>query len=340
MFWLVDANAVFAAMWRADPVLLAVVVATILLWNVSWGVALWNVLQGQNIDLPVHLAILVTAAGVFVDHVTPFGQAGGEPITAWILTQTAETDYEVSFASVASLDAINIVPSVTFAAVGACYVLTTETGAEELGRLPVAVLVIAVTVPAIAIVGWRRRKRIAGVVSATARRVTAVLPRVSAGRLEGVSERAVNFQAAVERLAVNRRRLAAALAFSALGWAFQAVGLWVTFIALESFIPLYVALFVLPLGRIGSVVPTPGGLGGTEAITVTLLAVLTNAGAATIAAAVTIHGVGGYMLTTTLGAAAMSTLGVRTSGAAAPPARLRGSDGDTADHGSHGGDDE
>ncbi|MCD2203596.1 flippase-like domain-containing protein [Halobacterium sp. KA-6] len=314
MFWVVDAREVLAAASRADPVLLAAVAGVILLWNASWGLALWNVLRALDIRIPVRTALLVNAAGAFANHVTPFGQAGGEPVTAWLLSQTAGTDYEVSLASITSLDAINVVPSLAFAAVGSLYYVTTETDGE-LGLLPLAVIGAAIVLPIVAALVWRYRTtirgRAGGTVAAVVHRVVGAIPRVSLPDAETVAERITGFTNAVGRVAVSRERLVAALGCSALGWALQAFALWVTFIALDSFVPLYVPFFVLPLGKVGSVLPTPGGLGGTEAINVTLLTLLTAVSAPTIAAVVTIHSVGGYLLTTTVGAAATSALGVR-----------------------------
>jgi len=315
MFWIVDAGAVFAEMRGADLGLIAVVAVLVLLWNFSWGVALWIVLGGLDVSVPLYKAALIHAAAAFANHVTPFGQAGGEPVTALLITRTTDTDYEVSLASIASLDAINVVPSLVFAAFGALYFLTVETGSSELGLLPIAVLGAAILLPTASILTWRYRRRIGGVVRAPARtvadRIVGPIPRVTASHLDGVGQRVTGFVAAIERLAGNRRRLGAALAFSALGWVLQSVALWTTFLALDAHVPLYVALFVVPLGRVGSAFPTPGGLGGTEAINVALLAVLTTAGGATIAAAVTIHSVGGYLLTTAVGGAAASAVLVR-----------------------------
>jgi uncharacterized protein (TIRG00374 family) len=314
MFWLVDAQAVFAAARSGDPVLLLAVVATILLWNASWGLALWNVLRALEIDLPLHTSLLVNAAGAFANHVTPFGQAGGEPVTAWLLTMTADTDYEVSLASITSLDAINIVPSLAFAALGSLYYVTTTTTNGELGLLPMGVIGAALVAPVVVFLAWRNRTAIQqrlSVFGPAAHRVASAIPLVPIPDLETVRTRVAGFTAALGRVAVSRKRLTAAIGCSALGWAFQAVGLWVTFLALNSFVPLYVPFFVLPLGKVGSVFPTPGGLGGTEAINVTLLSVLTAASVPTIAAAVTIHSLGGYLLTSSVGAAATSVLGVR-----------------------------
>ncbi len=315
MFYIVDAREVFRAASGADPVLLAAVAGTILLWNVSWGLALWNVVRALDIPLPVHTAVLVNAAGAFANHVTPFGQAGGEPVTAWLLSKTADTEYEVGLASITSLDAINVVPSLTFAAVGSLYYVTTETGGP-LGVLPLAVITAAVALPLAALLAWRFRAPLRARFGTTATtalaRVVSVVPRVSLPSADDLADRVSGFADALGRVAVSRERLAAAVGCSALGWAFQAIGLWVTFLALDSFVPLYVPFFVLPLGKVGSIFPTPGGLGGTEAINVTLLTLLTAVSAPTIAAVVTIHSVGGYLLTSTVGAAATSALGVRS----------------------------
>jgi len=123
------------------------------------------------------------------------------------------------------------------------------------------------------------------------------------------------FVTGIERIATDRRRLALALSLSALGWAVQAAGLWFAFRALGTTIPPYVPLFVIPLGAVAGGLPTPGGLGGIEAVQITLLAAATTVAAPTVTAAVAISRVGGFFLTTSLGAAAVAALKVRTAGA-------------------------
>jgi hypothetical protein len=316
MFYVVDAREVLAEARSADLALLAVVAALILAWNVAWGVELWTVLEALGVDASVKTALLVNAAGAFANHVTPFGQAGGEPVTAWLLTQSADTDYEVSLASIASLDAINVVPSTAFALVGAAYYASTVPRLPtELQGLPTALAGGVVALVAVGAVLYVFRDGVVRTGASAAYRVvhavTRRLPRLTPPSRDAVMDRIRTFVAAIGRVAGDRRRLAGAVALSALGWGFQAVGLWVTFLALDTAIPFYVPFFVLPLGTMGAVLPTPGALGGTEAINVTALTVVTSAAAPTVAAAVTIHSVGGYILTTSVGAAAASVLGVR-----------------------------
>lgn len=313
MFWLVDAEAVLAVARQANPWLLGVVAATILLWNVAWGVELWTVLGALDVEAGLHTALLVNAAGAFANHVTPFGQAGGEPVTAWLLTQTTDADYEIGLASIASLDAINVLPSLSFATVGLGYYLTQTSVTVSFDAATVALSGLALV--AVGVLAWRFRGLVSRLAGKTAfrlaRAVGALLPRVTPPSKDAIADRAAAFVGAIRRVATDRPRLLTSVGLSALGWGFQAVGLWVTFLALDAHIPVYVPFFVLPLGTLGSVLPTPGGLGGTEAINVSVLTVVTAVAPATIAAAVTLHSVGGYLLTTSVGAVATSVLGVR-----------------------------
>lgn len=319
LLWLIDTGAVLAALRGADPALVAAVGAMILLWNSCWGVALWNVLQALEADAGLRLAVLVNAAAAFFNHLSPVGQAGGEPATAYLLTRSVGTDYEVNLAAVASHDAINVVPSVFLAAVGAAYYATVSTIDPDLRLLFMGVVAVAVSLPALVAVAWSRRLAIKRAVFGLVARLLGVADRVAgvvpllpappepeafAGRLEG-------FLASLAVVARDRRRLAAAVAFSAAGWGFQAVGLWLAVLAVGGSIPLSVPFFVVPLGATASVVPTPGGLGGVEVASVGLLALLTGLDAGTATAAVAIHSVGGYLLTSAVGAAAAGALGAR-----------------------------
>lgn len=315
MFWLLDTDTVVTAVTQADLVLVALVGVTVLLWNLSWGVALWNVLQALDVEIPVHLAVLVNAAGAFVNHVSPFGQAGGEPVTAYLLTRSAETEYEVNLASVASLDAIHVIPSLSFATIGVCYYVTTTAIGPGLELLFASIVVVTACTPVIAVVLWRHRtsieRRIVILLTYVLRTIAPVVPRISPPDATAVADRVGGFVRALEVVAADRRRLVAAVGFSAGGWAIQAVGLWIAFLAVDAPIPLSIPFFVVPIGTMASVLPTPGGLGGIEVVNVTLITLLTGVSAGTIAVAVTMHSVGGYLLTTAVGAAATTVLGVR-----------------------------
>lgn len=311
LFWLVGTDAVLAALADASPPLVGLVGGLIVAWTVAWAVALRSILAALGVEVPVFDAALVTAGTTFANHVMPFGQASSEPVAAWLLTDVSETEFETGLASIASLDALNFVPSLAFAATGVAYYATATALPDGLGVVATGVIAVAVGLPVLAMTAWRYRLRLrrgaASLLAGPIQRLTAWLP-VETLPAEEVAARIEEFVAALERVAADRRRVTVALACSATGWACQALALWAALLALGAAVPVYVPLFVVPIGATASVVPTPGGLGGIEAVNTALLVLATDAGEATIAAAVVIHSVGGFLLTTTLGAAAIAVI--------------------------------
>lgn len=310
ILWIVDAQAVLTAMLQADPLLLVVVAGLLFLWIAAWGVALWNVLVALDVEVPLYLPILVYAAAAFANRVTPFGQAGGEPVTALILSRATDIEYEVGFASITSLDAINVIPSLLIIISGMGYFLFM--GIDFAGINPLVGLVVAIGL--LLLLGfvvryrWWLRDRIGTLLAPIAVPVVQWLPWLTIDWLEGLGDRVTQFVNSIEQVATNRRRLAIAIAFSALGWVLQAAALWVTFLALGASIPLLLAILVIPLSKFGGLIATPGGLGGTQAIGIGVISLLTDLGVPTITAAVTLFGVGGYILVTTVGGAVAAAL--------------------------------
>lgn len=315
LFTVVDAGAVLAAITQADLRLVLLVGLLFLCWNACWGLALWQVLATQHLAVSTWKALLFNAAANFANHVTPLGHIGGEPVSAWIITRSSDADYEVSLASIASYDAIHVLPSLSLGAIGALILLLTGTVPEgDLGLLAVGVVGLAIGVPLLGYGTWANRRRIGRRLAATTndaiRWVLSLRPGETTPEFDVVETRLAGFAAAIERVGTDRRRLGFALGFSSLGWLCQALGLWVALLALSIRVPLYVPLVAVPLGATGGGIPTPGGLGGTEAVYVAVLTLLTAADTVTITAAVTIHATGGYLLTTAVGAAAIGALEV------------------------------
>ncbi|WP_020222347.1 lysylphosphatidylglycerol synthase transmembrane domain-containing protein, partial [Halarchaeum acidiphilum] len=170
----------------------------------------------------------------------------------------------------------------------------------------------AVLAPVAFALGWRYRYRLEAALVAglgpVLARLHGALPWLPLPTPDGIERRVEGFVGAVERVATSPRRLALALCCSAAGWLSQSLGLWIAFRAFGVSIPFYVALFVVPLGTIASAMPTPGGLGAIETVHVLLLSVATSLPASTIAAVVTVHRVGGFLLMTSIGGGSMSYL--------------------------------
>ncbi|HKL30204.1 MAG TPA: flippase-like domain-containing protein [Natrialbaceae archaeon] len=316
LFWFVGVGRILRALGRADLRLVALVGLTMLGWLVAWSLALRTVLEILGTTLSVTDSFLAYASAAFANNVTPFGQAGGEPIAAMLIADAAGEKFETGLAAIASVDTLNFAPSITLATIGMGYYATTTALGPRLEVAAVSVAVLAVGVPTLVLAAWHRRyaleRQTIRVLTPVFRRLGQVVPRVSPPDPETVDERIRRFFGSIERVATDRRGLAQALSFSALGWGCQAAALWLTFVALGRPISLAVPLIVVPVGAIASATPMPGGLGGIESVYILLLISTTGVGLPLATAAVIIHRVGGFWLATIVGAASMGTLRVRS----------------------------
>ncbi|MFB6131071.1 MAG: YbhN family protein [Salinigranum sp.] len=280
-------------------------------WLAAWSGALRTVLDVLGVELSNRKSFLIFAGAMFSNNITPFGQAGGEPVTALLITKTSDTEYETGLAAIASVDTLNFVPSITIAIIGAVYYATEVAIGRRIELALVAVGVLAVGVPTLGYLGWQRRysleARVVQLLTPAIQYVADLVPRVSVPTAEGIERRINGFFRAIERVTTNPRGLAAALGLSTLGWFFQMVGLWLAFVAIGDKIAFSIALFVVPIGAIAGVTPLPGGAGGIEWVLAILIAAASPAVGFDIATAgVVIFRGFVYWVPTLIGGAVMS----------------------------------
>lgn len=325
LFAVTGVDDVLAFVVGADPEIVALVVATTVLWLVAWGGALRVVLGVLGVDVSVFTSFFVFSGAMFSNNVTPFGQAGGEPVTALLISRVVDTEYETGLAAIASVDTVNFVPSITLALFGVAYFATEVTLGtnRNVALATVVVVTLALGVPGVVYLGWARRydleDRAVGVLVPMARRVAYRVPRVPVPTKAGIETRIDGFFRAIERVAADRESLIAALALSAAGWGFQMLGLWLAFRAIGAPIPLSVAMVVVPIGAIAGVTPLPGGVGGIESVLVVLLvaAPLATVSQEVALAGVVVFRAAVYWVPVAIGGTVTAVVGVR-SGALDP----------------------
>ena len=302
-----------AALGRADRRVVALMVPVALGWLLSWGLALRTVLSVLGVSVSVPRAFATFAAATFANNVTPFGQAGGEPVTALFIANSSEAEYETGLAAIASVDALNFVPSIAFALLGFGYSATTFTVGRRFRLAAGAVVVLALLVVGSVFVGWQRRHRLEAaalrVVSPVLHGVGRIVPRVSPPTKEALRGRVESFFHAIDRVATDRRQLGVALTFSALGWLGQMTSLWLGLYAVDATVSPAVVLVAVPVAALSGIAPLPGGLGGVEAILVALLVPIPAVSGPAAAAAVVLHRGVTYWLPLLLGAVAAGRLG-------------------------------
>jgi hypothetical protein len=315
LFLLAGVDRLVDTLVRADLRLVGAVVVVTLGWLLAWSGALRTVLDVLGVETSVRQAFLIFAGAMFSNNITPFGQAGGEPVTALLISESTDAEYETGLAAIASVDTLNFVPSITFALVGIGYFATTATLNPDLELGLALVVVLALVVPGLIYYGWKRRyeleHRAVRRLTPLIQRVGGWVPRVTVPDAEGIERRIGGFFEAIERVATNPRGLALALALSALGWFLQSVGLWLAFEAIGSSVPFYVALFAVPIGAIAGATPLPGGAGGIEAVLIGLLQAFPGIGIAPATAAVIIFRGSVYWVPTAIGGVVMSVVGAR-----------------------------
>lgn len=305
---LVGIDDLFRELSRASTGHVAAVLGLHVVWLVAWGLALRAVLAALDIPVTPLRAILLFAAGMATNNVTPLGQAGGEPFTALLYSSEFDVDYEQSLAAAVSADTLNFIPSVALALGGVGWLALTASVDDDLLTVVVAATSVAFLVLLAARPVWRRRSSVAGrvadVVTRPFRTVARVIPRFSPPTRADVVRRIEGFLRAVERVGTDPRRLVFALTVSIVGWSAQALGLWVAFAAVGVSVPFALAVIGATLTPLAGATPMPGGTGGIEAALVALfVAAPIGVGAPTTAAAVAIYRVVNYWLPTLSGGA-------------------------------------
>jgi hypothetical protein len=303
--WAVGVEKLVDALTMASPAGVVGVLGAAAVWLLAWALALSTVLSALEAPVSAPRAVAIYAGVLFSNNVTPFGQAGGEPISALLISESAETAYENALAAIASADSINFVPSTVLALVGVTYYSVAAAAGDEIRVATAAVVALAVLIPLAGYLGWRHRQRVEATLvswlTAVSRAVGGRLPRVTAPTREAIERRVDGFLSSIEAVATDRRTLARAVGLSTLGWVAQATALWLALQAIGAAAPYQAVLVAVPVGAIASVTPLPGGLGGVEAALIALLVPLAGVSAATAAAAVVIHRGAIYWLPTLLG---------------------------------------
>jgi len=320
LLWFVGVDRIVSALSALDPRVLAVVLLVGVAWLFSWGLALRRVLDALDVVASPWDGFLLYSSAAFANNVTPFGQAGGEPFSALLISRATDSEYESGLAAIASVDTINFVPSIVFSLVGLGYYVARFAVGDSVLLVFGGVLALAVGAPSLGYLGWRHRGRLetnlAGVVHPVWSAIGRHVPGVSVPRRAAVRRRLDGFFRSIERVASNRRDLVAALGFSALGWLWMCLALYVSLWALTPMATVDVAVVfvVVPVSTIASVVPLPGGAGGVEAALVLLLVPIAGISPATAASAALVYRGALYWFPLLLGGGAVAWLEARTGG--------------------------
>lgn len=294
LLWVVGIDGIVGQLRQAKPHVITALLALIPIWLVAWGLCLHTVLRALGTPTSRVRSVIVFVAATFANQVTPFGQAGGEPISAFLISEAADTEYENGLATIASVDTLHFFPSIGMATVGfGLFVLRGFAFGRNLlfASLTVAALVAAFVL--VLLVSWRFRHRIEATVLSVlvsiVRRTGNAVPRLTPPNREDIEERVDGFFVSIGRIARNRRLLALATTFSLAGWLTLAICLWLSLASIGFTVPFIAMLVVLPVASIAGVFPVPGGLGGVETAFIVMIVSTTSVATTAATAAVVIY---------------------------------------------------
>lgn len=317
LYKFLDVGETLTALSMADTGVLMLVVGGAVCWLIAWGLALRTVLGVLGSTVSPVKATVIFSGVMFANNVTPFGQAGGEPVSGFLISRATDREYETGLAAIASVDALNFIPSIILALCGLGYLATKATVNGDLQYAALTAVTLALVVPASGYLGWQHRYRIeraaVNVLTPLVRTVRhTILQREPLG--EGaIEQRIEGFFGAIERVATTPRELALALGLSALGWLAQGACLWLSLYALGHAVSPIVVFIAVPIGAIAGVTPLPGGLAAIEAALIGIISALVTLNPAVIGAAVLIHRGAIYLLPTVVGGSVTAVLASRTA---------------------------
>jgi uncharacterized protein (TIRG00374 family) len=272
--------------------------ASSLLCLAVWGKMWQVVLEAVGVSVTYRKVVVTFFAASFANYVTPMGQAGGEPLVAYVLSRDTEASYEQSLASVVITDVLRLLPFFTVAGLGLGYLFFERQLPAVVETVAVVLAVLAIGLPTLMVVGWRHRLPVQ---KAFLRLLSPVARRTERFSVEGARRRIDSLYDSVELVADSRRALIVSVGLAYVGWVLFALPLYFSGLALDLPVSLLLVFFIVPATIVVSFTPLPGGLGAIEGALVLLLTALAALSAGEALAITTVYRLTSYWLVVGVG---------------------------------------
>jgi hypothetical protein len=302
----------------ADPLFVALAVASMAVALVARVAAVSRLLAGQSVHVPGSRLFGIYAFSVFLRNAIPWGRTAGSVLTAYLVGRYGDGEFEENLAVLVAAESLSFLASLVLLAAGGVALLWSRTLDLD-GPLAVAAGTTAVLVIVVAtVVSLRPTVLTRATVTAFAvvRRLAPRVPWPRRGILArtGVGDRVSRFRRSVAAVGTDADGIGYASLLSQVGWLATALPLYLSLLAVGADVPVAVALFVAPTAGFAAVVPLPGGVGSVDVALVGLLVALTGTAVPTLTAAVVVYRVATFWFPVTLGAGCGVALGLSVDG--------------------------
>jgi uncharacterized protein (TIRG00374 family) len=264
-----------------SPAEIGVMLAVVSVYLTAMGASLYAIGRSLSLGISLPWSVLFDTTVRLSHNLTPFGQAGGTPIGAAILSRYSGSSYERCFATLSAKEVINFVPSLLIFTVGGTALFLFEgTIPDELRPLfaAFAVFVLTIALFGAAVYRYPERmqrvlKRVVGGINSALERVPLV-PSIDPSEIE---RRVDEFSTALGDVAADRPTIVVAVTLGTVAFVAEGVVLWVAMGAVGAEIPLLLAIFIVPVSLLAGATPLPGGSGGIEGVQVLMVLATTSA---------------------------------------------------------------
>ena len=307
LVYLADIGEFVTSLRRADTslflVALVVGFSSLLVWAWVWH----RFFETVGIEATVSQTVRMFLTGNFLNSITPLGQFGGEPIMAYIVSETTDVEYEKTLACVISADVVNATPFFTFTLGGILYLGVFGSLRGPLVEIAALSVVLLGLLSLVAYLLWSDDRNLGAILVRLIDALEARLGRAES-LFESVRESVEGIEKAFQKAGNDRRFLITTAAISHLAILAQIVSLYFVFRSLglpTEFVPIYL---IVNLSVIATLSPTPGGAGTYEAAFAGLTTLFYSVDLATAVTAAVLFRLTTYWPGIPVGAVALLTL--------------------------------
>ena len=259
-----DVSQFLSAIRNVDPLLMGASFVTGLSVFLVWGYIWHSLFQELEFEINMMKSYKIVMAGNFMNSVTPFGQLGGEPFMAYIVSENTDESYEKSLSAVVSADLVNAIPFLTYAMLGIMYMLLFSTITESIRNSIYIFVFFNILLISVAYLAWFKTDKLES-------KIQKILDNIESriehkGKIiESLRERIEETKDSFKQAGKDKRHLIKIISITHLAPATQLISLYLILLGLNvepTFIGVYLHVMLSGLAMFS---PTPGGTGTFEA---------------------------------------------------------------------------
>ncbi len=235
-----------------------------------------TILNFLNVKIPFWKIIELFYMSLFANYVTPFGQAGGEPFMAYIVSKESKISYGRGLAVIMSSDVLSAMIPILFGAIGLVYFMIFGNMTAVLFKTIIALALIGILI-VVGIIILQTHKEVVERLALTFTKIIQVIlkgirwnqKKIKRYFSNEIMLRRIDLFYETFHSVIDKKRWEL-LYYTSVATLAQVLALYYSVLALGAKPEFLTFLAVLPLASLSSYLPFPGGLGSME-ISITVL---------------------------------------------------------------------